>query len=58
MGLQQREAGGAVTGHIIVSPPMCLHLRIEQCLDQKLYQLSPWDMLFQVDGVVEVTLVE
>ena len=46
VGLQQREASGAVTGHVIVSPPMCFHFNIKQCLDQKFNQLSPWDMLF------------
>ena len=58
MGLQQRETGGAVTGHVIISPPMCLHFRIKQRLDQKLYEFPPWDVLFQVYGVVEATLVK
>jgi hypothetical protein len=58
MCLQQRETGGAVTSHVIISSPVCFYFDVKERFDQEFYELSPRNLFFHVDGVVEVTFIE
>ena len=37
---------------------MCFNFGVKQCFDQELYEFSSRNVFFQVDGVVEMTLIE